>query len=146
MRMELPCTVSTRVPPDAERPMRRLVVILAASRLSGHCGLPVTRPQWIITRRVNLSVRTSPWPNDQHPLPSERSSRRWSLRKESLSYVAKKISSGVVHEMPADLKKALTSDPQALTAWEDITRLARNEWICWIESAKRPETRSLRIE
>jgi Bacteriocin-protection, YdeI or OmpD-Associated len=31
------------------------------------------------------------------------------------------------------LKKALTSDSQALTAWEDITPLARNEWICWIE-------------
>jgi uncharacterized protein YdeI (YjbR/CyaY-like superfamily) len=58
----------------------------------------------------------------------------------------KKISSGVVHEVPADLKKALTSDPQALTAWEDITPLARNEWICWIESAKKAETRSRRIE
>src|SRR6267143_3189415 len=58
----------------------------------------------------------------------------------------KKISSGAVHEMPADLKKALTSDPQALTAWEDITPLARNEWICWIESAKKAETRSRRIE
>jgi uncharacterized protein YdeI (YjbR/CyaY-like superfamily) len=70
----------------------------------------------------------------------------------------KKISSGMVHELPADLKKALTSDPQALTAWEDITPLvvsdisdtttplARNEWICWIESAKKAETRSGRIE
>src|SRR5438445_13441080 len=58
----------------------------------------------------------------------------------------KKISTGVVHEVPADLKKALTSDPQALTAWEDITPLARNEWICWIESAKKTETRSRRIE
>jgi hypothetical protein len=58
----------------------------------------------------------------------------------------KKISSGVVHEVPADLKKALTSDPQALTAWEDITPLARNEWICWIESAKKVEIRSRRIE
>ena len=57
-----------------------------------------------------------------------------------------KISSGVVHEVPADLKKTLTSDPQALTAWEDITPLARNEWICWIESAKKAETRSRRIE
>src|ERR1700736_917552 len=47
---------------------------------------------------------------------------------------------------PADLKKTLTSDPQALTAWEDITPLARNEWICWIESAKKVETRSHRIE
>src|SRR5437868_14380917 len=58
----------------------------------------------------------------------------------------KKISSGVVHELPADLRKALTSDPEALTAWEAITPLARNEWICWIESAKKPETRSRRIE
>src|ERR1700719_1156807 len=68
------------------------------------------------------------------------------LTKESLSMSKKKISSGVVHEVTADLKKALTSDPQALTAWEDITPLARNEWICWIESAKKAETRSRRIE
>jgi hypothetical protein len=54
------------------------------------------------------------------------------LTKGELIYVAKKISRGVVHEVPADLKKALTSDRQALTAWEDITPLARNEWICWI--------------
>src|SRR5437764_4170319 len=49
----------------------------------------------------------------------------------------KKISGGVVHQVTSDLKKALTYDPQALTAWEDITPLARNEWICWIESAKK---------
>jgi len=55
------------------------------------------------------------------------------------------ISSGVVHEVPADLKKALGSNPQALAAWEDITPLARNEWICWIESARKAETRSRRI-
>ena len=49
--------------------------------------------------------------------------------KESLSMSQKKISGGVVHHVPADLKKSLTSNPQALTAWEDITPLARNEWI-----------------
>ncbi len=38
--------------------------------------------------------------------------------KENLSTSQKKISGGVVHQVPADLKKALTSDPQALTAWE----------------------------
>jgi uncharacterized protein YdeI (YjbR/CyaY-like superfamily) len=48
--------------------------------------------------------------------------------------------------MLADLEKALTSDPQALTAWEDITPLARNEWICWIESAKKVETSAVRHE
>ena len=58
----------------------------------------------------------------------------------------KKISSGVVHELPADLRKAIASDPLVLGAWEDITPLARNEWICWIESAKKLPTRSKRID
>ena len=63
-----------------------------------------------------------------------------------MAVAAKKISGGVVHELRADLRKALRSDPQALEAWEDITPLARNEWICWIESARKVETRSRRIE
>jgi uncharacterized protein YdeI (YjbR/CyaY-like superfamily) len=59
----------------------------------------------------------------------------------------KNISNGVVHELPADFKKALTSDPQVLTAWEDITPLARNEWIyVGLSQLKKPETRSRRIE
>jgi hypothetical protein len=51
---------------------------------------------------------------------------------ESRAYLCrkKKISGGVVHEVPANLRKALTSDPQVLTAWEDITPLVRDEWIC----------------
>jgi len=57
----------------------------------------------------------------------------------------KAIAGGVVHRLPADLKEALRSDPDVLAAWQDITPLARNEWICWIESAKKPETRTRRI-
>ena len=57
-----------------------------------------------------------------------------------------KIPGGVVHEVPADWRKALKSDEKALAAWEDITPLARNEWLCWIESAKKAETRTRRIE
>ncbi|HUI69865.1 MAG TPA: YdeI/OmpD-associated family protein [Spirochaetia bacterium] len=45
------------------------------------------------------------------------------------------------HGLPADLRKALTSDPTALTVWEDLAPLARNEWICWVISVKKPETR-----
>jgi len=57
-----------------------------------------------------------------------------------------KISKGVVHKVPKDLEKVLTSSSVTYTAWEDITPLARNEWICWIESAKKPETRKGRID
>jgi len=55
------------------------------------------------------------------------------------------IDDGVVHKAPIDLKKALASEPNALETWSDITPLARNEWICWIESAKKLETREKRI-
>ena len=58
---------------------------------------------------------------------------------------AKEIPGGVVHDLPADLKEALTLDPAALATWDDITPLARNEWICWVESAKKAETRARRI-
>jgi hypothetical protein len=51
------------------------------------------------------------------------------------------ISGGVVHGLPADLRKALSADRAALAKWEDITPLARNEWICWVESVKTPEIR-----
>lgn len=52
-----------------------------------------------------------------------------------------KIPGGTAHTLPADLRKALTSDKTALTAWNDITPLARNEWICWTISVKTAETR-----
>jgi uncharacterized protein YdeI (YjbR/CyaY-like superfamily) len=58
----------------------------------------------------------------------------------------KEIAGGVVHDLPADLQRALVSNAPALATWEDITPLARNEWICWIESAKKAETRTRRIE
>jgi uncharacterized protein YdeI (YjbR/CyaY-like superfamily) len=53
----------------------------------------------------------------------------------------KTISGGTAHKMPADLQKALTSSKAALAAWEDLTPLARNEWICWVTFVKRDETR-----
>ena len=51
----------------------------------------------------------------------------------------------VVHKMPADLCSALIASPSALRAWEDITPLARNEFICWVEDAKQETTRQRRI-
>jgi uncharacterized protein YdeI (YjbR/CyaY-like superfamily) len=52
------------------------------------------------------------------------------------------IAGGVVHKMPDDLKKALLSSPKALAAWQDITPLARNEWICWTITVKQAKTRA----
>lgn len=56
------------------------------------------------------------------------------------------ISGGVAHELPADLKKVLLANPKALTAWEDVTPLARNEWICWVVTVKQSQTRKDHIK
>ncbi|HNR93052.1 MAG TPA: YdeI/OmpD-associated family protein [Kiritimatiellia bacterium] len=58
----------------------------------------------------------------------------------------RKISAGVVHDVPADLGAALLADSDALSLWENITPLARNEWICWVEDARKNRTRLKRIE
>lgn len=58
----------------------------------------------------------------------------------------KKISSGVAHDIPDDLLKALNSDKTVLEKWEDLTPLARNEWICWTVTNKKSETRAKHIK
>ena len=52
---------------------------------------------------------------------------------------------GVVHKLPGDLRKALIANSMALDAWQDITPLARNEFICWVEDARQEMTRDRRI-
>lgn len=55
------------------------------------------------------------------------------------------IASGVAHNVPMDLRKALMSHPGLQDFWNGLTPLARNEWICWVISAKQDETRARRI-
>lgn len=50
-----------------------------------------------------------------------------------------------MHKLPADLESVIVSDKLVKSLWDDITPLARNEWICWVISAKKPETRARRI-
>jgi len=60
--------------------------------------------------------------------------------------MARKISSGIVHELPADLKKILSSNKEVLAKWEGLTPLARNEFICWVVSVKKQETREEHVK
>lgn len=56
-----------------------------------------------------------------------------------------RVPGGVVHKLPTDLREALIANSTALAAWKDITPLARNEFICWVEDAKQEVTRMRRI-
>ena len=46
--------------------------------------------------------------------------------------------------MPVDLQAVLQADSLLQTKWDSLTPLARNEWICWMTSAKKQETRDKR--
>jgi uncharacterized protein YdeI (YjbR/CyaY-like superfamily) len=51
-----------------------------------------------------------------------------------------------MHKLPPDLQKAINFAQKVKILWTDITPLARNEWICWITSSKKVETRNIRIK
>jgi hypothetical protein len=49
--------------------------------------------------------------------------------------------------VPADLRRALAAaSTQTRATWSDITPAARRDWVHWITSSKRPETRARRVE
>lgn len=58
----------------------------------------------------------------------------------------KEIASGVIHQVPEDLKETLAAKPELLEKWNNLTPLARNEWICWTTIVKKPETRTEHIK
>ena len=67
------------------------------------------------------------------------------MRKTDVAAELEGLPGGVVHELPDDLRDVLDRDHSARATWADITPLARNEWICWVESARKTETRAKRI-
>jgi hypothetical protein len=56
------------------------------------------------------------------------------------------LSPGLVHKVPPDLASALTGRHEVASLWEALTPIARNEFLCWIEDAKRAPTREKRIK
>ena len=52
---------------------------------------------------------------------------------------------GTVHTAAPDLQTAIEADPEMLALWQGLTPLGRNEFICWVEDAKKPDTRARRI-
>jgi hypothetical protein len=60
--------------------------------------------------------------------------------------IPKQIPGGTIHKLPDDMKRALQAKPKALAAWNDITPLARNEWICWTTTVKQQTTRDEHVK
>jgi hypothetical protein len=56
------------------------------------------------------------------------------------------IADGSVHKLPTDFRQAILLNKKVVTLWADITPLAKNEWICWVTSGAKAETRNIRIK
>lgn len=55
------------------------------------------------------------------------------------------LKTGVVHRVPKDIHNALSLSQNIAHTWNNLTPLARNEWICWVTSVKKAETRAEHI-
>lgn len=66
--------------------------------------------------------------------------RDMSTTKTKVTLVASPV------KVPADLDASLKSNKKALALWDDLTPVARRDWISWVTSAKQEATRRRRIE
>ena len=48
-------------------------------------------------------------------------------------------------EVPADLAEALAGDAAARATFDGLAFTHRKEWVRWVEEAKKPETRAIRL-
>lgn len=55
------------------------------------------------------------------------------------------ILNGILHNVPEDMEVALNSKQQLVEIWNKLTPIQRNEWICWVTSVKKLETRVAHI-
>jgi uncharacterized protein YdeI (YjbR/CyaY-like superfamily) len=58
-----------------------------------------------------------------------------------MNLLSKSLPSGTVHKLPGDMREAILADKKMREMWQNITPLARNEWICWTTTVAKPETR-----
>ena len=56
------------------------------------------------------------------------------------------ILSGTLHQVPTDIEKVLKENPDIIEKRNNLTELARNEWICRVTIVKQEKTREEHIE
>lgn len=55
------------------------------------------------------------------------------------------LAGGVAHTIPQDMRRVLLVSASIAKHWNSLTPLARNEWICWVVSVKKKETRAAHL-
>lgn len=108
----------------------------------------------IVRRRVDpIPLELCLLPNDLHDL--SRDAPRLRVPTYAIAHAKSALLHGytlpyakhspTVSKEPADFRKALAGKPAAKAQWDELTPIARRDFISWIESAKQAETRIKRI-
>lgn len=50
-----------------------------------------------------------------------------------------------LHDLNEELRAELVKDDELVQAWNSLTEIQRNEWICWTTMAKQEATRARRV-
>lgn len=91
-----------------------------------------------VLRKENKSVVKTGRPQK---MKNYNSFSEWKKDQTSKNHM-KNTATDFRHKIPKDLAKTLTESPKLTEKWEELTPLARNEWICYVTIVKKPETRS----
>lgn len=52
----------------------------------------------------------------------------------------------ILHSTPKNIAQIIATDQSLNEKWHSLTPLARNEWICWVTSPKKSETRASHLQ
>jgi Bacteriocin-protection, YdeI or OmpD-Associated/Domain of unknown function (DUF1905) len=120
--------------------------------------LPKAASSRLRSRGMNLVEGTFDGHTFQAPLEPDGKGSHWfkvsgTMLKAARAAVGDRVSIAIEPmalwpepAIPADLRRALASDPQARGVWTDVTPVARWDWIRWIGATRNPDTRTIRIE
>lgn len=120
---------------SAELPSRGMTMV--SGRLNGIPFKTLLEPDG----RYNPGIGSSHWFSPSKALLEAASARVG----ETVQVSVEPSKEWIEPEVPDDLRLALTASPRAEALWQEITPLARWDWIRWIRAVKTPETRKKHI-
>lgn len=126
-----------KLPEDASSKLPSRGMIMVKGTLNGIPFKTLLEPDG----RYGKGIKPSHWFRPDKKLLEEAKAKDGDTVQVSLEPTKEWIEPVV----PDDLKKALSSSPKAKALWEDITPMARWDWIRWVRAVKTAETREKHI-
>lgn len=109
-------------------------------------------PRWMDGKVVESSdlsvdsVRSVAREWTMHTAPEADRGKREPRRVYTWHMARQKLSASAFHEIFSELADRILADSALVEAWESLTPIMRNEWICWIAMPKKQSTRDNHLE